>query len=447
MESSSNAAVSFLARKNRFASKEFWQKLSPNLTISDDLSVVASSISSQEEQQRRKERLIDDGYVLVDDTIEPEKATQSLADAITELHTSHSLPATFVLLYDETWRLAAKASSLLSNSTNSNNLFNFDMLAWYIDPREGAAGFSPHRDRQPDDVEGSFHNDKMAKYVTMWLALTDATPENSCLYVIPKPFDPGYTDGDDESDDGPDPLARALLGKGVVLDKCAFQNIRALPRKGGQSVLFTHRILHWGSRGNPRSHVKTPRVAISFVCSDPIFEKPYLKEFSFGSGEALPPFKVRLVLVCAQLLIYYQRFELPKDCIKAFHDYVKENENILEECYRKKVHIEFIKAMQEEENLGGDAAVEKNGANDDENSSDEEDEAVLEAMLDAEAGGYGEFEDDFDEIEGSDAAEEHAGEDNFNESEDDESGLLFGKRGGKDMVSVEAKNPNKRFKK
>ena len=448
MESSSAREMSLqsiLTGKNRstWEDKEFWQKLCPNLTITDDLSVGASSFGTKEEYQRRKERLVEDGYVLVDDTIEGEKATQSLAAAITELHKTHSLPATFVLLFDETWRLAARASSLLSNSTNPNNVFNFDMLAWYIDPREGAAGFSPHRDRQPDDVQGSFHSDnKMAKYVTMWLALSNATPENSCLYVIPKPYDPGYTDGDDESDDGPDPLARALS------DKCAYQNIRALPRKAGQSLLFTHRILHWGSRGNPNSHDKTPRVAISFVCSDPSFEKPYLNNFSLGDDEPLlPPFKIRLLLVCAQLLIYYQRFDLPKDCIKACHDYVKENEDILEESYRKKVYIEFIKAMQEDEKPSGakdSGDADEADANHDETGSDEEDEAVLEAMLDAEAGGYGDFEDDFDEIGGDEDAEEHADEDEDFDESDDEPGLLFGKR-GKDAESPET-NPSKKLK-
>jgi ectoine hydroxylase-related dioxygenase (phytanoyl-CoA dioxygenase family) len=45
----------------------------------------------------------------------------------------------------------------------------------------------------------SFHSDKEgghAKYVTMWIALTPVTPENSCLYVIPRQFDPGYINGD-----------------------------------------------------------------------------------------------------------------------------------------------------------------------------------------------------------------------------------------------------------
>ena len=29
----------------------------------------------------------------------------------------------------------------------------------------------------------------MAKYTTCWVALTDAMPDNSCLYVIPSKFD------------------------------------------------------------------------------------------------------------------------------------------------------------------------------------------------------------------------------------------------------------------
>ena len=80
--------------------------------------------------------------------------------------------------------------------------------------------------------------------------------------VIPKQFDPGYLEGDDppESDDSSDatrttesgnkndssnfsdPLSRALP------TKQSYQNIRALPRRAGESIIFTHRILHWVSK-------------------------------------------------------------------------------------------------------------------------------------------------------------------------------------------------------
>ena len=75
---------------------------------------------------------------------------------------------------------------------------NFDILAWHVDARRGQRGFSPHRDRQPEDAKSSFR-DKTAgelnqtpKYATCWIALSDATPENGCLYAIPKDQDPGF---------------------------------------------------------------------------------------------------------------------------------------------------------------------------------------------------------------------------------------------------------------
>ena len=85
-----------------------------------------------------------------------------------------------------------------------------------------------------------------AKYVTLWLALTDATPENSCLYVIPRRYDPGYMDGDDddENDDADDNETKDGEGVGAVPDpmrralttKESYQNIRALPRLAGPAV-------------------------------------------------------------------------------------------------------------------------------------------------------------------------------------------------------------------
>jgi hypothetical protein len=55
-----------------------------------------------------------------------------------------------------------------------------------VDPNRGDVGFSPHRDRQPDDAPATFRADGSAMYATMWVPLTRATPENSCLYVIPR---------------------------------------------------------------------------------------------------------------------------------------------------------------------------------------------------------------------------------------------------------------------
>lgn len=85
-------------------------------------------------------------------------------------------PASFCLLFDQTWELAASSKSMLSASTAEANRFQFDILAWYIEKE----GFSPHRDRQPKNAAATFV-DGNAKFATQWIALTPATPENSCL--------------------------------------------------------------------------------------------------------------------------------------------------------------------------------------------------------------------------------------------------------------------------
>ena len=99
-------------------------------------------------------------------------------------------------MYDEAWSLIANISDMMRR-TSGGNVCNFDVLAWHIDPRKDESGFSPHRDRQPEDVSQTFRKDGSAKYTTCWIALTDATPENSCLYMLPRFCDPGYIEGDD----------------------------------------------------------------------------------------------------------------------------------------------------------------------------------------------------------------------------------------------------------
>jgi hypothetical protein len=78
-----------------------------------------------------------------------------------------------------------------------------------------------------------------------------------------------------------DPLREALL------DKEDYQHIRAIPLNEGEFVIFTHRILHWGSKGR-KSYKGPPRISFSVAFSDPAFEAPY---FSVHTGR--PSFEMR----------------------------------------------------------------------------------------------------------------------------------------------------------
>ena len=210
----------------------------------------------------------------------PAAAVAALARGVEALE-AEGWPATFILVFDEAWALLERAAALVREA--SGNEPNLDVLAWKVDPARGQGGFSPHRDRQPADVAGSFRADGSARYVTCWVALSDATPENSCLYCVPAAADPGYAAGDR---DDVDPLTRALGG-----NKESYQLIRALPCEAGGAVVFTHRLIHWGSRSSvggaagggcapppprgcpwlwrPRTRTSSPRTSRPSCCPTP----------------------------------------------------------------------------------------------------------------------------------------------------------------------------------
>lgn len=170
-----------------WSSINYWQKLCSYLSISDkDCPGFSAKEAHQTQNTNLQHRLIQDGYALIDAHCNS-GLREKLARVISDLETKYSLPATFALLYDETWHMALQSQRYLlskSNILHPSMTFNFDMLAWHIDQHKNQVGFSPHRDRQPDTDEGlkqSFYEDGHAKYVTHWIALTDANPNNSCL--------------------------------------------------------------------------------------------------------------------------------------------------------------------------------------------------------------------------------------------------------------------------
>ena len=577
--------VSLLRSKDRNDPNP-WKLLFPALSIddtgNDDGKGTGSNgnILKDRIALRCKKRLNNDGYVLMNQTLTMSTITK-LKEGIKLLHEKYNIPPTFILLFDETWDLAYESyHTMLSRVCHTRNQFNYDILAWYI-PR-GKGGFSPHRDRQPKNAADTFHtlsngkkhgnkddgnpddggddddNSPPPMFATQWIALSDATPENSCLYVIPKQYDPGYIHGDDDDDDDVKEdekdtenntnhidggYSNASSAKDTPLQKAlptkeSYQHIRALPRKSGQSVIFSHRIIHWGSQSTINDDEDyadnddddySPRIAISFVCSDPSFEPPLLvssSKYGFDDNRQAnsaedkdeeelksnvvkyPPFEIRLLLVCSQLLIYYQRFDLSKDTIKACYDICKEYQSELDVTYRQKVFVEFVNAMKEiqrKEDGGGDEydAHNKNGDNDDDynaadttsksksredegNSTiqqnankksggkngvdmvlttmngvnnddddeddDDEDDAIMEEMLNAEAGGYGEFEDDYDELEDDvDCGDEGSKDGDVpsdDEEEETESGLFSNKSSDRDAGGdeIDRKPPAKKMK-
>lgn len=319
---------------------------------------------------------------------DPHHLVENLRRGIESLK-SEGWPASFIFLYDEAWVLAGRMANLMRRV--SGNEISFDALAWHVDQDRGEGGFSPHRDRQPDDATSTFRADGMAKYTTAWVALTDANPDNSCLYVIPKAHDPGYEAGDDEEGEE-DPMSLALPTKE------SYQHIRALPTATGGALLFTHRIIHWGSRGRKSTEEEAragtsapPRCSISIGFSDPSYERPYLvgqPKLGVEGTNKLPDFRSRLALVCAQMISYFERFPVDSVMLRAFYRVFCASKDLYDDRYAESTRKEFARAVQEREG-------ENEGGSEGEDMLDE----ALEIMLENEAGGGVDFEDDFDDLE------------------------------------------------
>ena len=259
----------------------------------------------------------------------------------------------------------------------TGNRLNFDALCWHVDPADARpSAFSPHRDRQPDDAPSTFRADGTAMYATAWVPFTDATPENSCLYVIPRQHDPGYFVGDDD-DPGADkdPLQLCLP------DKEAYQHITAVPAEAGSAVVFTHRIIHWGSRGRGRpkgydtSAAATastapplkpvePRVCVSFGFADDAYEPAYVAR---SSNLPFPPLAHRAALVSAQCIVYHERFPPSVRMLRLMHDAVTSvgAEGLFDSAYKKKVMYEYVQAAAAVAAAAGrrEGAKRQNGAN------------------------------------------------------------------------------------
>ena len=383
---------------------EYWRKLCPELHVVDrdwQLTVVPMRAAEEVTSDARASiRRI--GFTKIPAACLPWRSLnhRALAVAATKL-VSHGWNPTWLLMYDEGWSIAHELSDVVERATG--NKLNFDVLSWHVSPADvETTAFSPHRDRQPDDAPATFRDDGTSTYSTAWVALTDSTPENSCLYFIPLDRDPGYYGGDDnkpKSDN--DPTRRCLPNTE------ALQHVTADPAEAWSVVIVTHRVIHWGSRGQGRPKgyglpQVEPRICISFGFADDAFEPAYMSRDKYLP---FPPLAQRVTLIASQMIAYHERFPVNVKILKLLYDAVSTNTPYLEPLYRKKVMSEYVRAASA--TIGGDdrKCVEINKETR-KMIDDDADDAILERALDAmiEAGGD-DIDDDFDDWEDGDESE------------------------------------------
>jgi len=251
-----------------------------------------------------KESLIRDGFISIEGGWLPWAVDLAgVARGIMTL-VDRGLPPILIMAYDEPWVMSAQMEQLSWVITGGNTVA-FDWSAFCVraaasaggDEAQGTSvvtptGWPPHRDRGSNkSAINGFREDGSPRYITLWVPMTDATPQTSCLMIVPRRRDPGYRWGDRGGSE-----ISYIFRRPEDL-----QYIRSLPLATGGILAFNHRLFHWGSAADPRA--TTPRVSIAFTATDPGFEAP-----CFADPRAvlpLPALGVRLALAGAQALRYY----------------------------------------------------------------------------------------------------------------------------------------------
>ena len=258
---------------------DFWRGLRSDLSItvagSDQL--VPTPVLTKPQIAQVREDLGREGYVQIDGFFDRDYVTR-LAQGIHALRANGLLPV-FGLVFDEYWNLARRAGDLLRHLLGAEYSQLPDFWSWYLDPATEEKGWGPHRDK--GHVE-CLLPDGSPMSLTTWIPLTDVSPLNGCMYLLPAHMDPKYAEG-------VMPTTEEVM-----------QGVRALPAAAGTLFIWNQRVLHWGGSSSRRARVPRVSVAFEFQRGDiPAFNKPLLT-----APATLPDFSTRIQLIGKQIMQY-----------------------------------------------------------------------------------------------------------------------------------------------
>lgn len=241
------------------AKKTAWEKMNPCLSITetpflnqpDDFEVSDNDAASY------LNSIVEEGYLIAESLISANEV-KLIAEAVEKI-VKLGLPPVFVYVYDEIWQIFKRLSQLVSPVLDENYKITIaGMWAWRID--KNGEGFSMHRDNYAKDTR----DDGRPAHLTIWIPFTDATPHNSCMYMLPIHLDPNY----------PANLTRKTIEN--------YSDIRALPAKAGSVLAWNANILHWGSKSSKLAEHPRISIAMDFSRADADMSAENLAYFASG---------------------------------------------------------------------------------------------------------------------------------------------------------------------
>lgn len=260
---------------SRLTEREMWQAFAPQLHIGESRDrMVAMAPLDPVKGAAIQEQFKTEGYLHASG-VDWGVDINLLAQTVLALSAA-GVPPVFAFVYDEFWlpfmRLKPMHELLLGDYAMCPEVW-----VWNVDPKKNASGWPPHREKG----RVALFPDHSPKALSTWIPLSNATPLNSCMYVLPAMHDPVYgTENEDKWDIAP-------------------AKIRALPAKPGDFLMWTQAVLHWGSQSSPRATENRISMAIEFQKADvPAFREPLL------DPHRILRFESRLALIARQFHQY-----------------------------------------------------------------------------------------------------------------------------------------------
>lgn len=218
--------------------------------MSSSHSITSSHVPSSFHMHQYRNQLLHDGYTIIRHYFSNE--CMAIINGLFDDYASKNESPVMVIQSIHFWHVIAALDPIVQRLLGRDYVVLPDMWAWDIPPGKSNYGWAPHREKRFNTL----NNDDTPVSLSIWISVTHATPENSCLYVIPASDDPGYPHD-------------------TSVSMHAMQSIRALPTNPGDVIAFNHHVLHWGSQSS--QWALGPRRSMAYECQQshiPPFNTP-----------------------------------------------------------------------------------------------------------------------------------------------------------------------------
>ncbi len=266
----------------------YWHALNPHLAVPDAPIVPPTFHPTDPVAAPDLDLLRHEGYLQLPNQF-PVTAVPPLVEGILNL-VRHEIPPVFIYAYTECQQLLQHSHPTIRSILGDGYFQLPQFWAWHVDPKNEEAGWAPHRDYDGPDC---LLPDGSPVTLTLWIPLSEATPLNGCMYLVPAHLDPDYPGGQGTSE-------RKLSA------------IRALPAKPGEALIWNSRVLHWGSQASPRAAGPRISLSVEFQRAD----HPCQADAPLPPQASPLPFEDRMAFIAKQILAYWHLYSFTFDLLR-----------------------------------------------------------------------------------------------------------------------------------